>query len=189
MAVYKTFGIGLGFNFEHMSKLAENEVPSARRLQARAAKSAIRKAQEIQNPRAAREKLDGITDPDERKQAKEELRRRDDAEIQFLAKRLSELIPTDLSLDNQQVQRYEMGGYEHISPHEFVIQSPTIEDLMKKTGESTSYEIDYLNPSGQPSPEKDDEFIEAWEKENRRAGGIEGGQSHDDDDDIRTVLA
>ena len=186
MAVYKSLGIGLGFNFDHMSKPKEGEVPSTRRLQARAAKSAIRRAQEIYDPRVAEEKLAGISDPDERNQKAKELRRNAELEIQFLAKRLSELIPTDLSLDDQRVQQFEVRSYTRTSTNEYVVQSPTINDLLEKTGASSSYDIDYLNPSGKPTSLKDDEFIEEWEKENRQAKGTEGDQG---DDDIRTVLA
>ena len=47
IALQQTFGIGLSLDFDHNSKLNEGERPSIHRLRARAAKSAIRRYNQI----------------------------------------------------------------------------------------------------------------------------------------------
>lgn len=195
-AVYSALGIGLGFKFEHMSELAENEAPSARRLQARAAKSAIRRIQEIRDPKAAKKELDCIVDPKERNLRAEEMRQESEREVQFLAKRLTELIPTDLSLDSNKTvlfQGLDPSFYERTSSHEYVMRTPasssfTIDNLIQQAKSTVKDdEIDYLNPSGKTATENDDEFIKEWEKQSKTIN-IESGDG-EQDDDTKTVLA
>jgi hypothetical protein len=187
--VHQTFGIGLGFNFDHMSTLEENELPSTRRLQARAAKSAIRRVQEIYDGAAARSALDAITDPKERNRLAARMRRESDDEIKFLATKLSELIPTDLSLDDREhtrIQQYRPTDFVRTSSNEYFIRSPrgqsdavkSLTDSLKQ--ESPSDEIDYLNPSGK---DRDDEFVEEWLKRNQEVSG------DDDDPNTKMILA
>lgn len=158
VAVHQTFGIGLGFNFDHMSKLKENEYPSTRRLQARAAKSAIRRAQDIYDSVGAKSKLDEIEDPEERRQQAVQMRQETEDEISFLAERLSQLIPTDLSLDdrrNTRIQQYAPTDYVKTSSNEYVNRSRAIETLRSNAKE----EPDYLN--------QDNEFVDEWIKQSQ----------------------
>jgi hypothetical protein len=185
VAVYKSLGIGLGFNFDHTSKPGEDELPNTRRLQARAAKSAIRRVQEIYDAEGARKMLDAIKDPNERNRKADEMRRDAAKEVQFLADRLSNLLPNDLSLYRNKRSRIE-------AYNSFVLQSPrptsrVIEELLSDVANSSNYEIDYLNPSGKSMDKNGDEFIEQWE--NDRLSSIPGTSDGDHDDDIKTVLA
>ena len=122
--MYKELGIGLGFEFDHMSYLNATQTPSARRLQARAAKSAVRRAQVIRsNFTRAREELDSIADPEARERRSLQLQRQADEEIRYLASRLSELVPTDLSLGVEEADRIEQ--YSRRNPPRYDVQLPS----------------------------------------------------------------
>lgn len=188
--MHQTFGIGLGFNFDHMSTMEESELPSTRRLQARAAKSAIRRAQEIYDAASARGALDAIEDPKERKRLAFQMRLDAENEIKYLATKLSELIPTDLSLDDgrhTRIQQYAPTDFTRTSSKEYNIRSKrdqsdaikSLTDAIKE--ESPGDEIDYLNPSGK---DRDDGFEEEWLKLNQY-----GSSDDDEDPDTKTVLA
>lgn len=94
VAIQQTFGIGLGFADGHMEPLPTDSDPSPRRLQARAAKSAILRLQEIYDT-AMKIDLDSITNYNERERVKIELRRREEAEKLYLARQMTELIPLE----------------------------------------------------------------------------------------------
>lgn len=165
----QTFGIGLGYEFDHMTELKDGEPPSARRLQARAAKSAIKRAQEIYDAAAAQKELDSIKDPKERSRKQAAMRRAAEAEMAYIASTLSELIPTGLRLDRKRqtkIQQFVKRHYKPSSSHEIIVDSPI--------DESSS-----LNSLlGRPDDtETDEEFVEAWLKR----------QQEDDGDDL-TVL-
>ena len=174
IAVQQTFGIGLGFNFDHMSK--DSDLSASRRLQTRAAKSAIKRAQEIYNAEAAREEVDRILDPADRDRRAAKRRQESDDEIQQMAKRLTELIPTDGCLAKPaRIELYDAINFERISPNEYVMtQSPPVDidsqallnllaSRRNKTSTAAAYEIDYLNPMGNTTNSTgDDEFIEEW---------------------------
>ena len=190
VAVHQTFGIGLGFNFDHMSTPEENELPTTRRLQARAAKSAIRRAQEIYDAASARGALDAIEDPEERKRLAVQMRLDADNEIKYLATKLSELIPTDLSLDDgrhTRIQQYAPTDFTRTSSKEYVVRSnrhqsdaiKTLTDAVKE--ESPGDEIDYLNPSGK---DRDDGFVEEWLQRSQ-----DGSSNDNDDPDTKMLLA
>lgn len=189
VAVHQTFGIGLGFNFDHMSKPNEEEGLSTRRLQARAAKSAIKRAQEIYDASAALSELDDIDDAKERRRRAAEMRKKADDEIKYLADRLSELIPTDLSLDDRKhtrIQQYAPTDYVRTSSKEYAVRSPRVQsdaitNLLRP--EPSDDDVDYLNPAGVKL--QDDEFVDEWIKRNQ------SGKSDvdDDDDDTKQVLA
>lgn len=163
-----------------MSELEESEEPSTRRLQSRAAKSAIRRAQQIYDAESARTELDTISDLNERNERAAMLRLQADKELKYLSNRLSELIPTDLALDQrrtssvQQYQQYNPNSFSRTSENEYMIstrtdRSPALERLLNghdnsKDGDSKRYEIDYLNPMGDNSDETDNEFVEKWSK-------------------------
>jgi len=182
-----------------MSELEENEMPSIRRLQARAAKSAILRAQKIYDKTAASDVLDSIEDLKERDQKAKEFRHQADEEMKELADRLSELIPTDLSLDdrrNTQVQQFSPKEFVRTSSnHQYVLLSPledsqVIRNLLgsRKQHSEDDEQIDYLNPSsmgenGTPR-EKDEEFLDEWLKQSEGKLGSDG-----DENGIKTWLA
>jgi len=98
VAIYKAFGIGIGYNFDHMSELREGEEPSARRLQARAAKSALRRYNELNDAEQTLiAKIDKLEDPDEKdlyQKLSNKSKKAFDEEIEYIADKLEELIPT-----------------------------------------------------------------------------------------------
>jgi hypothetical protein len=127
VAVQQTLGIGHGYNFDHTRKLEKDEQPTIRRLQARTAKSAIKRVQQIYDAEGAMDELDGISDSKERDKKALELRKRADDEIKFLAKRLSELVPRGLSDDfkeTSRVQQFKQSNYVKTSSHENVMKDP-----------------------------------------------------------------
>jgi hypothetical protein len=92
VAIQQTFGIGLGFAAGHMDPLPPDADPSPRRLQARAAKSAILRLQDIYDT-AIELDIDSIDDYKVRLAMKAEVRQREEAEKSFLARQMTELIP------------------------------------------------------------------------------------------------
>jgi hypothetical protein len=98
VAVQQTFGIGLGFRFDHTSPLKEGQQPSLRRLQARAAKSAIRRVQELYDAQRQNEEESDRPDDGLDGEAKLERRREEiEEEKKLLARRLTDLIPVGRS--------------------------------------------------------------------------------------------
>lgn len=186
VAVQQTFGIGLGFNFDHMRELEEGEKPSIRRLQARAAKSAIRKAQELYDPNAAKQELEGLDeDPVARDKRAAELREATEVEIRYLAQRLSELVPTGKSeefLGKNYVQQFRQTGFRRKSTNEYTMDDPFANDS------ATEMLLGISRPSGseeQAQKEKhddDEEFIDAYIEQ------LESTGNKDDDDNDETVV-
>jgi hypothetical protein len=150
--VYKSLGIGLGFNFDHMSKIPDGFRPSTRRLQARAAKSAVRRIQQLYDPERARSELDAITDPDVRKKRASELRQEAEEEVRHMADRLSVLIPLDMALDNPEDTRVD----QYSTRSQLRESSQAIELLLEKYG----------NIIISNSTHDDSDFVQAW-KESR----------------------
>jgi hypothetical protein len=93
IAVQQTFGIGLSFDFDHDTPLKEGQEPSIHRLRARAAKSAIKRFQQI--PQELKEKVDGIQDPDEKMKTGLQLMESARLEVREMVHALAELIPTN----------------------------------------------------------------------------------------------
>jgi len=171
VAVQQTYGIGLGYQFDHVSELKEGERPSARRLQARAAKSAIKRAQEIYDTNSIQVELDSINDPEERERKKAELRRKTDAEIAYIASALADLVPTDLVLKNKErrtkIQQFRR-SYKKSSSHEMIVDSPSF----------ASSSIQSLFGKPDDTEQSDVEFVEAWLRR----------QQQEEDQDNSTVL-
>lgn len=183
--VNQVLGVGLGYSFDHESDLPAGVEPSTRRLQARAAKSAIQRSQEIYNATSVRALLETIEDPAERDQTKARLRQDAEAEIQHLAKRLTELIPTDMNLDSP-TTRYVVPDFKKKSNNEYVASEPLdyspslerlravsqmeIDDattaslLQPVVDEAAPSTSDDLHQGDNLTTKKDDEFVEAWEK-------------------------
>ena len=97
VAVQQILGIGLSFMDDHTRRLKKGEMPSPRRLQARAAKSAIARVQNLYKERNQQtaEVMEKVKDPQKRQKQIDRIRERVDDEVASLAKRLSDLIPTE----------------------------------------------------------------------------------------------
>ena len=204
MAVYRSLGIGLGFNFDHMSAVTNTNTtqPSIRRLQSRAAKSAIRRVNDIYNAESAITDLAQIADHMERQKRASTLRLEAELEVKRLADRLADLVPSDLSWDESEsetiVEQYQAGNYLGSSKHKykipsFEVESPALKNLLnsytshpKTAGES--YDIDYLNPMGVRDFPSDDEFIREWSKNNRRSNVGDQKYSGDGENFMETIL-
>ena len=93
IAVHKTLGVAMSFNYDHASLSPEGFNPDIHRLRARAAKSAVRRAREIYDPDLAQQQLDNIGDPAKRTEKALEMRRASETEISFLANELKRLVP------------------------------------------------------------------------------------------------
>lgn len=175
-----------------MRTLGNNEKPSTRRLQARAAKSAIKKAQDLYDASsAAKAELDGIADPTERNRRARELREQVEVEMKYMAQRLAELIPTGPSPEfksSRDIQQLKQTNFKRTGSNEYVAETPIandfdgenfLRDYMKETsGEAHSDTID----DGAPQRGESDEFVEAYLEH------LENGKD-DDDGDEGTVLA
>lgn len=202
VAVYRTLGIGLGFEFDHMSKLNDTEVPSIRRLQSRAAKSAIKRVNELYRNATVTPELDQIADPDERQKQASIIQQDIDDEIKSLADRLASLVPNDLSSDEPDVtvEQYNLDTPKRTSgtnQYSYTIpslqtQSPTLRRLFANYHASSnhstaSYEIDYLNPMGTNDTSLDDEFIAEWYQQNRGSKPIDSDK-HDDQENFQETF-
>ena len=180
MAVYRALDIGLCYDFDHYRVLRENETPTTWLLQARAAKSAVEYAHRLHNSKE-KEILEKTKDPEERERKIREHRQNATAEIQFIANRLSDLIPTDvetLEYVNERDKRLDLS---------FLLnrRSPVIDNLLqnylkKKTKNETAVadEIDYLNPM----KNADDDYLAAWQA--RYQNGMNSTKDEDGDPEI-----
>lgn len=160
-----------------MSSSKEGLAPSTRRLQARAAKSAIRRVQEIYDPSAARNELEKIANDDTL--SEEELRRRAAAmrqqaeeEVQFLADELTELIPTDRSLDSLGTTRMQQ---YHVAPSDFTRKS------------NHEYVMTKKNVGGDDMNASDDsDFVNAWW--NQRSSQLGSTTDESTDSDLEDIV-
>jgi hypothetical protein len=160
-------------------------------LQARAAKSAIRRAQELYDAEGARKELDMISDPKKRNRRAKELRETTENEVELIAKRLSDLVPTGFSKEfenRSHIQQYRQQNFVKTSSHEYVMQDPiddaaAVDKLFRsraanKVGTSESEDET-------ADADKDDEFIEAYIKQQQQQNK---GSDDDGDDDTTTLL-
>jgi hypothetical protein len=185
-----------------MNTVNSNEAPSIRRLQARAAKSAIRRVNEIYNSTLAQATLDHIVDPTERSEKAFSLRQEAEMEVNRLADRLANLIPTDnlfdVSSSDLKIEQYNSGNYIQSSTHLYTLpslqtESPALQKLfdefiVRNYNKSATYDIDYLNPMGIRDLSSDDEFIAEWYKKHptSRLRNIES--IDDEENTMETVL-
>jgi len=93
IAVQQTLGIGLSFDFDHDTKLKKGENPSIHRLRARAAKSAVKRFNQIKKER--KEHIDRTEDARERVKEERRMAELSKQEILYLRNELLELIPTN----------------------------------------------------------------------------------------------
>jgi hypothetical protein len=159
--------------------------------------------QEIYDADKARAELATISDPVQRDKRASELQQLVVDEIKLLADRLSELIPTDCSMDRSKIastQLYDARSFKRTSANSYVMpsrgedRSPALDRLLWNMKPDKTYEIDYLNPmgdgSGSEDSSKDDEFIEEWEKRNLQTpGNVSNSEVDDEGSAIRTLLA
>jgi len=189
--VHQTLGIGLGFKFDHMSKPKPGERMTTRRLQARAAKSAARHVQKLYNSVEASEELKGIQDPVEREKRAKAMRQDVQKEIDYLAKRLSDLVPTDLSLDDpwtfRPVEAYTMKDFVKTSSNEFLVRDKTAVEKLLDDNRDDSADTDYFDIIAKDLKAQDDEFIEEWSRQ--RYGEKDEAIDDDDDGRVDTTLA
>jgi len=181
-----------------MSKLRAGETPSTRRLQARAAKSALRRAQQIYGASAnAQEELDAIQDRKERDRRARELRRQAEEEIQYLANRLSELLPTDMSLgDRMRAEELTPNDFIKVSPNEYRLlkprdQSSILDDYRARALGDAAKRLSWnasnaANTTAAATEVGDDEFVKEWM---RRSYGYTVRGNQTEDDEIETALA
>ena len=97
VVVYKAFGVGIGYNFDHGSELEEGQEPSTRRLQARAAKSAVRRYNELvekeQQIQQLNETLMSTNNKEDHDRRIRQMKKKVDQELHYIGNRLYELIP------------------------------------------------------------------------------------------------
>jgi hypothetical protein len=188
VAVHQTLGIGLGFSFDHMQRPGPGEEISTRQLQARAAKSAIRRVQELYDPEKIREAIEHIDDPVIQNQIANKMRKDADEEVQFLAKRLSDLIPTDRCLKKDESSKIEQFSltYRRTGSHEYTSFDAVPDPLdallgrSSTTNETDEFRNSWIDDSRSFSyadvPDDDssthDEFITEWEKRIPMMGGL-----------------
>lgn len=137
VAVYRTFDIGLGFRFDHMKPLREGQSPSIRRLQSRAAKSAIRRANELRE-------LDHSV----------HLTNEAATELENLARRLTELVPPgydDFEDDDEpKIEQLLRDEFTKISPNEYSVRREKVDifqDLLR-LNDAPDQSDPTKNPSG-----------------------------------------
>ena len=145
-AVYKTFDIGLGFEFAFdLFDPANKEPPkvTTRLLQARAARSAIAKARELYRNENISLQLKGIEDPMLRERKKNQLMRERDEQMHHMREKLLELIPTDMPLNFRS---------EYFSLNRNSTKQGSSIWTLKESPRSqlVDEEVDYLNPGGIP---------------------------------------
>ena len=167
-----------------MRPLGPDEKPSIRRLQARAAKSAIRRVQQLHDADAARKELDRIKDPVERDRRAKAHREQNAMEIKYLAKRLTDLVPTSHSAEFDDFGRIDQlrdRRYKRTSSHEYTIERLVDDASLLGVKRNRDDWEDGDSQKGDPVQEFDKNFTEAYLEhlENR----------YPDDDDESIVLA
>lgn len=179
--------------FDHTTKLEPGQRLSTRRLQARAAKSAICRAREIYASIEAAEELQHLQDPLEREKRKQQMRQEAEQEIKFLAKRLSDLVPTDMSLDDQETNKIEKRDtirFEKTAPTEYVAhydsnapreESAVIQRLLYEQAKNRVEDESKTAKFAEYS-----DFIDEWFSRQQRLDDDEGDDCADSG--IKTVL-
>lgn len=145
----------MGFQFDHMND--SSTLPETRRLQARAAKSAVRRVQDLYGKNS--ELLKDMPDGPEKQQKATELKIQIDQEVDFFAKRLAELIPVDLALDDANatlVRQLDSSQYERVSTNEYVMN--------QQGAVTTSRAVKELLENTPGNQSKDEELME-WERQ------------------------
>jgi len=145
-ALYKTFDIGLGFEFANNMNKTLGQHPTGRELQLHAAITAMRRARQLYNQTAEMERLQSISDPIARERKVKELGEKKQHEMQYMRDRLIELVPTDFSSPEQTFPIEKMSALMGRQQRDPVVEALLNEGRQILEGR---VEIDYLNPSGE----------------------------------------
>lgn len=142
------------YDFDHDSALGENETPTTWRLQARAAKSAIRHAHRLYNTNEASSTTKEIKDPED---IPPEIKR----EVESIAKRLSDLIPTDFETLEFTHEREQLQDFSQLLNQRSPVVDFLLQNHLRKTQNTTTVddEIEYLDPMANA----DDDYLAAWQ--------------------------
>lgn len=143
MALYLQYGIGLGLGFDQDKSFSEGKKLTTRRLQARAAKSAVRRAIQLYDQKANDKQLNNISDPEKRERRQKELREETKNETRQIADRLTSLVPTDMDLEAP-LERYQAPTYKQLSRNEYVVDRP--KDLMDLLSRGSGGSVDQFQP-------------------------------------------
>eukprot|EP00977_Amphora_coffeiformis_P003622 scaffold703_cov168-Amphora_coffeaeformis.AAC.25 len=127
LALYLQYEIGLGFSFDQCGDFYEENELNNRRLQARAAKSALKRAKELYSPETATKILGNIVDPLQRERKKKELRENAEKEINRIAQRLTDLVPTGMDIEAP-ISEFSGPVFKRVSDNEYVVDG-SIESL------------------------------------------------------------
>lgn len=186
VAIYRAFNIGLGFQFDYDRPLEPGERPSLRRLQARAAKSAMKRARDLYDAEQAASELDKTSTPDERRARARELRKQTEDEIKFLAKRLTELVPPRDQDQSEFSGRFLFQKYKEKQNYSKMTNELLEDDPFRPV---SSIEQLWADTPPQNSEafvgESEDEFLDAYAKQRY---GLDSGDE-DEEDGPQILLA
>lgn len=144
VAIQQTFGIGLGYNFDHMTKLTKGQVPSVRRLQARAAKSALYRARQLLLLSTSNASVGAVTKNDNndehvrKKSTNDIMKQQQQLEIEYIKQQLMTLVPSASGTSSRRSKNHR----GHYTNDDFV-EPTTIEQYYYDNGSSSrsrSYE-------------------------------------------------
>jgi len=184
VAIYKAFGIGLGYNFDHMSEPKEGQEPSPRRLQARAAKSALRRYNELNDAEQALIQTTNELDPKDRDdQTLTDTKQEFDDELEYLAGRLQELIPSRSTVEEfglMDAAKFKMKSeprYRKVSPTEY---RKLEEDPLGFDESSTLGKILNTNENNEDDQETNEDVVE--NNNETKSSDTDSGDNDDDDE-------
>lgn len=214
VALQQRLGIGLGFAMEdHTRQLKDNEVPTTKRLQIRAVKSAIHRVNQIWTETNIERKriLTEVKDIWEQQEKLKLIVEKRNHEFEYLARRLTELIPMRASKGSPAVDDMILvptktimaGGQEiQITDTTKSVSSVASRSVMKwydvkslnetkPVAEEQGAKNNMTNGTTTHNPPKDDEYydygadqdayMEAWLKQ-KFSGGSSDGQDQNDDE-------
>lgn len=165
IAVYKAFGVGIGYNFDHMSELGYGKEPSPRRLQARAAKSALRRYNELNDTENALiQEVKSQSNEDSRedpllRQKMQEAKKEHDEEIEYLGGRLTELIPTRTT-DPEEFGSMDTAKFKMKSEPKKQPREVSLEEYKKLEEDPLGFDASERTVGGQLKNESDKESKE-----------------------------
>ena len=159
LALYLQYEIGLGFSFDQCGDFYEGDKLNNRRLQARAAKSALKRARELYSPETAKQILDSIVDPLERERKKKELRENAEKEISRIAQRLSDLVPTGIHIDAP-ISEFSGPAFKRVSDHEYAVNGSTESLSLDRLRERLSTKLSSSSASPRPPDSLTSETLE-----------------------------
>lgn len=188
VAVQQRLGIGLRFMDDHTRRLKKEEKVSTRRLQARAGKSAVARANDLYRERneITAGIVENVKDPVERQKQIDQVREKVEEEVAYLAQRLTELIPTEADPSDGpglKLQNYipnstmEVGGQKlkFILPSD---RSNTVEALLRQFADKSGT----TSADNHPGP---GESIEVIPLEDEEESGKDDSNTNDKNDTLQ----